>query len=184
MWPLLRCVYGSFCSWGTAVARRRTIALLAAGAFVLVFISIFISTNEVQTFIGDRLGTAAQERIQNVFRPGQAREFGFRTLLWRFAFARIQASPLFGVEIPITLKNLYPTLPIDERGTLPLHNQVISSIYYGGYVAGALYVITHLWLLWISRKLRRQAIGGANIRHVGDCCKLVPRGIGRRKYYD
>jgi hypothetical protein len=35
---------------------------------------------------------------------------------------------------------------------LPLHNQVVSSIYYGGYVAGALYVIIHLWLIWISRK--------------------------------
>jgi hypothetical protein len=101
-----------------------------------------------------RLGSVALGRIQNIIRPNQAGEFSFRTVLWTLAFARVQSSPWFGVDAPITLREIVPSLLVPDRGALPLHNQVVSSIYYGGYVAGALYVIVHLWLIWVSRKLR------------------------------
>jgi O-antigen ligase len=148
------CIW-QFVFWKTATARWRTTMLVFTVTLILVLILILAPVNEIRIFVTTRLGSEVLVRIQNILQPNQAGEFSFRTSLWAFALDRVQSSPWFGVAQPITLRDIIPTLAVPER-SLPLHNQIVSSIYYGGYIAGGLYVIIHLWLIWISRKLYPQ----------------------------
>jgi hypothetical protein len=159
--------------------RWRIVVLVAACSFVVLAL---YTTGALQPMVASLPDNAVTVRLKNLLQPSNASEFSFRTELWRIALERVRAAPVFGLGDPIRLSEITDISPALDRD-LPLHNELVRSLYYGGYVLGILYVLIHLWLFWISRKPSRfvvpnpiftQWVVAANLCFVG----LLVESIG------
>ncbi len=139
--------------WESLTGRIRT-AAIGLLLLLLVPMLLLVGGPSIQNALF-QLGDTAVARLAKLFQPGQADEFQFRTAVWNLALSRIAEAPLFGPPAPMRLNEIIPWLTIDVE--LPLHNQLMTSMYEGGYVLGLLYLLIHGWLFWISLRLRRYA---------------------------
>ena len=137
--------------WQGFYQRLRTMQII----FVITLIALVVLVIGGLSFdsVRIKLGETVVTRLQGMQQPLEALvQENFRIKLWRIAFDRVGDSPWFGVREPIKLQQINPYMPLNID--VPLHNQLVSSIYNGGYILGGFYLFTHFWLLWKSGQLK------------------------------
>lgn len=140
-----------FLFWQSVRGRLQTFFMVALGMLLLVPVLVITMPIVVEGL--DELVIARLEQIRQPFKS-LAQE-SFRIRLWEIAFSRVAESPWFGTDAAIKLPEVLPYIAIDLD--VPLHNQLVASIYSGGYVLGGIYLFTIIWLFWKSGHLKTRA---------------------------